>query len=121
IDGPQHSGINSGDVISSTYVNGGNGEFFLQDLPATFDPNQGFELTTWVNLAAGYTQADLLFDWDRCCGATVGTAGFTVNPDPVSFGAWGRSTSVSPGITLNGWHEVKLRAEAGTYTSTISV
>src|SRR5256885_10826478 len=34
------------DALPIYYVNGGNGEFFLQDVRNTFDPNQGFDLTT---------------------------------------------------------------------------
>ncbi len=121
-----HDGTASGEVTTVFHSTGGSGEFFLQDVPnASFDPNNGFDLSAWVDVTQGDTQVELLFDWDRCCGATGGTAGFTVDAadSQISWDAYGLggAATVTPGSLTGSWHLVTLHADGATRSATLSL
>ena len=105
-----HAGAGAGHVLSTGSAQGGNGQFFVQDFQG-FAPNQGYALDVWVYPVAAQTQAVLLFGWDRNAGSVSGSAGVTINPGSVTYGAWGRS-AVVPGISYGAWHELTVVAHA---------
>ncbi|MCU1676436.1 MAG: Ig-like domain repeat protein, partial [Frankiales bacterium] len=108
-----HSGSVGGEYFTTTNAGGGNNSFFLQDLPDSFAPNQGYAIDAWIYPKAGTTEISIFFHWDRDAGNRSDATEIVVNADRVLWSAFGAAGSAA-GVSYNDWHHLRLVGHGGT-------
>lgn len=90
-----------------------SGSYYIQDLD--LGSGQHFDFQGWVYRhdadtdPSGYTQFDIMFDWDRGGGDVSGLASIVMRDGSTSFSAWGIGQTGLPPVPYDEWVHVRLR------------